>query len=963
MLSILFFLSALTVVPTGQGDSPREIGRQAQHAFERDSAGPIASAWAARLARDSSDRAAALGLATLAALRHDSLQAHLAYQRLISTLPPSDPYRIQALIGLGTVELWNVPFDTSAARFALAADLAGQTGDRSAQATALGFLGFLRSRLTGMNAGLAIMDSAEKVTPAGDDDVLALVACIKAPIMSFAGRGNPEFEARLGLAAARRSGSLRMIGHCYHALANVLINTETGPEAPDANLDSAITALRAAKDGAMLSLALFTRGYNASAVFDFGGARHWLSEAVEAGDSVACRFSIAWARRFLSLVSWQFGDKRSSVEDFQIAKRIFTMLNDRFALGNIAAAEASVALEMGRLDEAEASFRRGLANAERSGSAEGVLFAHHRIATARAFRGDWEGARQELLTAMKFGDSHGHTGWTSGLQYPLGLVSLRMNDLPAAERYLKGALSTSGTDQYLDQYAIKTRLAEVYVRKGDFARALEEATTASDRIDAFRAGLNDHDLRLLVFQARSLWDEPDAGLATIVAELVKAGYVKEGFRLVERRRARTLTDHMVQTLALGDSGGDGSRPETSTADPVQLATAALDSKTAMLEYFAGPRGQRTTLFVATSFGLTAYILSPLDSLSPDIERFSALLSSGDGGSNLGGRLRAALLDPALAGFPAEIDKLVLIPDGPLHRLPFDGLILSNREPLVTRYAITFAPSVEVAARLHGRPTSTLQPRVLAIADPRFASEERGDEGSSVYRQAFSSSGGLPRLGGSAEEARAVSRYGRNPVLRLRDEASEAYLKQAALDSFRIIHLATHAIVDEGTLSRTALALSPGQDQDGFVGPADLANLRLTADVVVLSACRTAGGWVVGGEGIQGLTAPLLQAGARSVLATLWPIQDRSRNTLIEPFYRGLADGLTAAEALQRAKLEAIRNGASPAVWASFTLIGDPLTRVPLDRPTSRGSTSVVGVLIGLLVVAVLTRRRFRAQQP
>jgi len=958
MLVILSLLSALTGLQAVQGESPRDIATVAQRAFEHDSAGPITSGWTVRLSRDSSDRAAALGLATLAALRHDSLEAHEAYQRLITTLPSRDPYRIQALIGLGTVELWNVPFDTSAARFALAADLAARTGDRSAQATALGFLGFLQSRLTGMTAGLAIMDSAERVTPPGDDEVLAFVACTKAPIMSFAGQGDPEHEARLGLAAAHRSGSLRMIGHCYHALANVLINTETQPETPAANLDSAITALRAAHDGAMLSLALFTRGYNASAVFDFGEARRWLSEAVVAGDSVGCRFAIAWAKRFLSLVSWQFGDKRSSVEDFLIAKRIFTTLNDRFALGNIAAAEGSVALEMGRLDEAEAIFRRGLANAERSGSAEGVLFSHHRLAAVKAFREDWEGARVELLTAMRYGDTHGHAGWSSGLQYPLGLAALRMNDLPVAEGYLKGALSTSGPDQYLDQYAIKTRLAEVYVRKGDFARALDEATTASDRLDAFRAGLSDRDLRLLVFQARSQWDEPDAGLATIVAELVGAGYVREAFRLAERRRARTLTDHIVQTMALSDSAGGGPRAEA-TADPVELAGAAIDSQTALLEYLAGPRRQRTTLFVATPLRLAGYVLPPLDSLGPDIERFTALLSSGDDGSKLGSRLRAALLDSALAGLPAEIHRFVLVPDGPLHRLPFDALMLSTNEPVVTRYAITVAPSAAVAARLHARPSSTLPPRVLAIADPRFASEKSGDEETSIYRAAFTATGGLPRLGGSADEARAVSRYGRRAVLRLRDEASEAFLKQAPLDSFRIIHLATHAIVDEGTLSRTALALAPGQDEDGFVGPADLANLRLVADVVVLSACRTAGGWVVGGEGIQGLTAPLLEAGARSVLATLWPIKDRSRNTLIEPFYRGLADGLPATDALQRAKLEAIRKGAPPAVWASFTLIGDPLARVPLERPTSRSGASLVGALIGLVVVALIARWRFR----
>jgi tetratricopeptide (TPR) repeat protein len=641
------------------------------------------------------------------------------------------------------------------------------------------------------------------------------------------------------------------------------------------------------------------------------------------------------------------------------------MLNDRFALGNIAAAEGSVALEMGRLDEAEAIFRRGLANAERSGSAEGVLFSHHRLATAKAFRGDWEGARDELLMAMKYGDTHGHAGWSSGLQYPLGLVSLRMNDLPAAERYLKGALSSSGPDQYLDQYAIKTRLAEVYVRKRDLDRALDEATTASDRIDAFRAGLSDRDLRLLVFQARSLWDEPDAGLATIVAELVTAGYVREA---ISSRRAKESPHpdrpHGANHGALGFIGWRAPSRDDRRSGGAREALRSIP-RLRLLEYLAGPRGQAYHAFCGDS--------APTGRLRPAAARFSWVrtLSASPPCSppattaaSSAAVFALALLDSALAGLPSEIHRFVLVPDGPLHRLPFDALILSTNEPVVTRYAITVAPSAAVAARLHTRPSSTLPARVLAIADPRFATEKSGDEETSIYRAAFTATGGLPRLGGSADEARAVSRYGRRAVLRLRDEASEAFLKQAPLDSFRIIHLATHAIVDEGTLSRTALALAPGQDEDGFVGPADLANLRLVADVVVLSACRTAGGWVVGGEGIQGLTAPLLQAGARSVLATLWPIKDRSRNTLIEPFYRGLADGLPSdrraagARNWRRSGTVRLRQ-----VWASFTLIGDPLARVPLERPTSRSGASLVGVLIGLALVALIARRRFRALRP
>ena len=127
-----------------------------------------------------------------------------------------------------------------------------------------------------------------------------------------------------------------------------------------------------------------------------------------------------------------------------------------------------------------------------------------------------------------------------------------------------------------------------------------------------------------------------------------------------------------------------------------------------------------------------------------------------------------------------------------------------------------------------------------------------------------------------------------------------------LDRFRVIHLATHALVDETSLARTALALAPGEGEDGFLSPADLAGLKLDADLVVLSACRTAGGVAIAGEGMQGLTTPLVAAGARSVVATQWRVGDRSTVRLVADLYDGLARGLPVADALREAKLAAIR---------------------------------------------------------
>jgi CHAT domain-containing protein len=188
---------------------------------------------------------------------------------------------------------------------------------------------------------------------------------------------------------------------------------------------------------------------------------------------------------------------------------------------------------------------------------------------------------------------------------------------------------------------------------------------------------------------------------------------------------------------------------------------------------------------------------------------------------------------------------------------------------------------------------------------------------------------------------------------LGDSASEAYLERARLDRFRVIHLATHAIVDDRSVARTAIALTPGPDDDGFVGPAELAALPLRADLVVLSACRTAAGVLVAGEGIQGLTAPLLQAGARSVVATRWRIGDRAALAMIRPFYDALATGRSVGDALQAAKLAALHRGAPAREWVTFTAVGDPLVRIPLHRPRApweawAAGFAVIGVLLGAL---------------
>jgi CHAT domain-containing protein len=147
-----------------------------------------------------------------------------------------------------------------------------------------------------------------------------------------------------------------------------------------------------------------------------------------------------------------------------------------------------------------------------------------------------------------------------------------------------------------------------------------------------------------------------------------------------------------------------------------------------------------------------------------------------------------------------------------------------------------------------------------------------------------------------------------------------------------MHFATHALVDDQVVWRSALALAPGSGFDGFVGASDLASLDLHADLVVLSGCRTADGVVLTGEGVQGLTAPLLEAGARAVLATRWAIGDRDAGVMIDRFYAALARGFTVGDALQRAQRDAIAAGVNASVWGAFTLVGDPTVKLSLRPP-------------------------------
>lgn len=157
------------------------------------------------------------------------------------------------------------------------------------------------------------------------------------------------------------------------------------------------------------------------------------------------------------------------------------------------------------------------------------------------------------------------------------------------------------------------------------------------------------------------------------------------------------------------------------------------------------------------------------------------------------------------------------------------------------------------------------------------------------------------------------------------ESTESALKQLPLKSFAITHFATHGLLSSTFPERSALALRPGGQEDGFLQAREILNLDLRASLVTLSACNTGTGRLFGQDGVSSLVRPFLASGARAVVANLWTADDSFSLALMTEFYRELANGKPKVVALQEAKLALIRKfgkSATPKLWSGFLLFGE-----------------------------------------
>lgn len=316
------------------------------------------------------------------------------------------------------------------------------------------------------------------------------------------------------------------------------------------------------------------------------------------------------------------------------------------------------------------------------------------------------------------------------------------------------------------------------------------------------------------------------------------------------------------------------------------------------------------------------------------------------------RLSDQILQPLASRLTTR--RLVIVPDGALHYVPFAALPdprsaqAGSGPPLIVRSEVVVLPSASVAVALRSmtagrRPpaktVAVLADPVLDAADPRVPASPAiaggVDRPASAPDDLLRSASDIgvarfERLPSTAEEADAIARVVRGGVLRaLAFDASRRTATSGILADYRIVHFATHALINSRHPELSGLVLSlvgrDGTSEDGFLRLHDVYNLRLSADLVVLSACRTGLGQQIAGEGLMGLTRGFMYAGAPRVVATLWDVRDKSTSVLMSRFYAAMFEkGQSPAAALRAAQLSLLNDPAraAPAYWAAFTLQGD-----------------------------------------
>ena len=752
------------------------------------------------------------------------------------------------------------------------------------------------------------------------------------------------------LALARDVGDRQQESGALHFQAWGYWNLGRYQEALDLDQQS-LAAARSVGDRQLQAWAFNGLGLTYSALGEPERALRAYGEALPVWRKVSNRWAEAFTLQNMGFAYWSLGAKRKALEAFEQALPIVRSLGDRrgeaFALNNIGLAQT----DLGEPLLALQNLTRAIPLWQSTGDRHGEVLSLHNIGRAHAVLDRPNEAMaawgRALAEARGIGDRQSEATILASIarwdqrRGNLDEARVRIEEALAIVESLRGEIAGTGfKSSFLsskqDYYAIAIDvLLALEARdpgRGRAAAAFEvsergRARTLLEGIFEARLDLSQDLPEDLRRREKDLGGE----IARLQKDLAKPGPE----RTVLESRLGRAEDEWEQLIA------EMRRKTPRYASlrypqPVSAAAvaASLGPSTALVSFSMD--GDRALVFVLTGSKVSVRRLATSPAQIQEwVEDFVGLVARDDEDrwTSLGNRLYTDLVAPWRADIPAAVRRLIVVPDAALFSLPFEALSSSRAAPrfLVEDFAISYAPSATALVQL--QEATARRPGeadLLVVADPAMLA------GPSARDALFGSERfELAPLPHAAAEARAIARYGgAGTEVYTGAAASERRVREASLERFGVIHFATHGLLSQRNPSRSALLLAADGQGEGLLTAREIYRLRLKSDLVVLSACQTARGRILAGEGVQGLAQAFFHAGARSVVASLWDVNDRRAERLMRAFYGHLADGESKTDALAHSKREvlAAEPGLAPRYWAPFVLIGEGRGTVSLRRP-------------------------------
>ena len=626
--------------------------------------------------------------------------------------------------------------------------------------------------------------------------------------------------------------------------------------------------------------------------------------------------------------------------NYDSARKLLTQSLDLYEKRKITFEKADVFLNLGvisvRLREplqAIKYFEESYALYEKNRSQEGVIASGNGLGTAYCFLGDYGEASNWYDKSLSIAERQQNNLRLAEIYWHISELNLDKGDWPEAISTGLKALSFNHTQSNPNLfYLVNTTIGRAFLKQGDYQNSERYLKEAIRSIEEARSGVSGSQESLQLFFVDKL-----EAYRSLIDVLVSQGRFREALTFSERAKARVLYDSFQIRKGINEGKETNFIRVTSipTLDRDAIRSLVNDKDTAYLMYVFAD--EKIYLFVLTGSEQGESIqVFPLKIKSNDLEKQVAKFTLEVANHGLlfipqGKALYELLVGPAkeLIG---KSQRLVIAPDGYLWNLPFQALMDEENKYLLEKYELSYMPSLAVAVEirrkkeLRQRTGSETKNELLAVGNPLHSNDATSSP--KRFAEKFFD---LPEAETEVLSLAKVYNRETSKIL-VKEKALEPVIK-SAIQNYRILHFATHGLLYKEHPLTSSLVLakdySPKNSDDGLLTGEEIINLRLSADLVVLSACESGQGEVTNGEGMVGLSWAFIYAGASNVVASQWKVDSQSTSELMVEFHRELTKQRGNKEkgrpisALRVAalKLKEREGYKHPFYWASFIAIG------------------------------------------